>query len=130
MKLALAIVGGLALAACGGTAPDISLPDSNADLGEVVNGEIVAFEIPVHNIGDGELVIEAVSTSCGCTTANLSPELIPAGGSGTLAITYDSGAHGPNEIGPVMRQIFIASNDPDEPEFEFRFTANVVTPPP
>jgi hypothetical protein len=130
MKLILAISTGFLLAACGGGAPDIDLPESQTDLGVVVNGEIKSFEIPVHNSGSDELIIEAVTTSCGCTSANLVPDVIPAGGTGMLAITYDSGAHGPDEVGSVMRQIFIASNDPDEPEFEFRFTAEVVSAQP
>jgi hypothetical protein len=115
------------LAACSGGEPDIELIRTQTDLGVVVNGNIETFSVPVENIGGGELIIEAVTSSCGCTTAQLTPDVISAGGSGTLSITYDSGAHGPNEVGPVMRQIFIASNDPDEPEIEFRFTAEVVS---
>ncbi len=129
MKLlaaAILMLTGLLIAACGGGAPDIDLPQSQMDLGAVTNGEIWTIEIPVRNLGSGELVIEAVTTSCGCTSADIKPRVIPAGGKGTLTIRYDSGAHGPDEVGPVMRQVFIASNDPDEAEFEFRFTAEVV----
>ncbi len=118
------------LAACGGGTPDIELAESQTDLGVITNGEIPTIEIAVRNLGNGDLVIEAVTTSCGCTTASITPEVIPAGGTGTLAIRYDSGAHGPDEVGPVMRQIFIASNDPDEAEFEFRLTAEVVAAQP
>ncbi len=129
MKLTYAMLGMLLavlLAACDGSEPDIDLSQSQTDLGVVTNGEIRTMEIPVHNLGSGDLVIEAVTTSCGCTTADIKPGVIPAGGNGTLAIRYDSGAHVPDEVGLVMRQVFIASNDPDEAEFEFRFTAEVV----
>jgi hypothetical protein len=27
-----------------------------------------------------------------------------------------------------MRQVFIASNDPDQPEVDFRFTAEILSP--
>ncbi len=133
MKLsavAVLILTGLLITACGGGTPDIELAESQTDLGVITNGEIPTIEIPVRNLGSGDLIIEAVTTSCGCTSASITPEVIPPGGTGTLAIRYDSGAHGPDEVGPVMRQIFIASNDPDEAEFEFRFTAEVVAAQP
>jgi hypothetical protein len=118
------------LAACGGGTPDIELAESQTDLGVITNGEIPTIEIAVRNLGEGDLVIEGVSTSCGCTSASVTPEVIPPGGTGTLAIRYDSGAHGPDEVGPVMRQIFIASNDPDKPEVEFRLLAEVIAAQP
>ena len=114
------------LAACDGGTPDIDLPDPEVDLGEVVNGDIKTITVPVHNLGNGELIIKAVTTSCGCTSAELTPDVILAGGMGTLTVTYDSGAHGPDEVGPTLRQVFIASDDPDEPEVVFHFTADVV----
>lgn len=132
MKPTLATIGLLLaalLAACDGGAPDIDLAQSQIDFGVVTNGEIRTFETPVHNLGRGELIIQGVTTSCGCTSAAITPAVIPPGGTGTLAIRYDSGAHGPDEVGPVIRQVFIASNDPSEPEVEFRFTAEVVSAP-
>ena len=132
MKLALATIGlllAVLLAACGGGAPDIDLSQSQTDLGVVTNGEIRTIEISVQNLGSGDLIIEAVTTSCGCTSADIKPRVIPAGENGTLSIRYDSGAHGPDEVGSVMRQVFIASNDPSDPEVEFRFTAEIISAP-
>jgi hypothetical protein len=86
------------------------------------------IEIPIQNTGNKELIIEAVTTSCGCTSAEVTPARIAPGGEGVLHIQYDSGAHGPEANGPVMRQIFIASNDPDQPEAELRILANVIPP--
>lgn len=118
----------LALAACGSAAPELALDQAELDLGQVVNGEIRSFEVAVRNLGNGPLVIEAVSTSCGCTSASIDPSTIQPGESGMLQVRFDSGAHGPEANGPVMRQVFIASNDPDQPETEFRFEAVVVPP--
>lgn len=128
MKLswaAIALFFGALLASCGGGAPDIDIAELVSDLGQVENGEIRNFEVPIENLGRSDLVIEAVTTSCGCTTASVSPEVIPAGETGLLKVSYDSGAHGPNEVGSIMRQIFITTNDPDEVEFEYRFVAEV-----
>lgn len=118
-----------ALAACGG-APELVLDRELLDLGQVVNGEIRTVEVPVRNAGKGTLVIEALSTSCGCTSATVDPMAIEPGQSGILHIRFDSGAHGPEANGPVTRQVFIASNDPERPEVEFRFQADVVPPSP
>lgn len=123
--LALGFLGTL-LSACSGGSPNLTLDQQTIDLGQVVNGEVRTIEIPLRNDGTSDLVIEAVTTSCGCTTAEVSPTTIPPGESGLLIINFDSGAHGPEANGPVMRQVFIASNDSDEPEIEFQFTADVV----
>ncbi len=117
---------GILLSACSGGSPDLTLDQQTIDLGQVVNGEIRTIEIPLRNAGTSDLVIEAVTTSCGCTSAEVSPMTIPPGESGMLIVNFDSGAHGPEANGPVMRQVFIASNDSDETEIEFRFTVDVV----
>lgn len=126
-KLFIITLLGVLLASCSGGVPEIVLERSEMDIGEVTNGELRNINIEVRNTGKRDLIIEAVTTSCGCTTAQIEPMTISPGGKGVLAITYDSGAHGPDEIGPVMRQVFIASNDPSAPEVEFRFIAEVTT---
>lgn len=118
------------LAACAGGEPDIWLEQEQLDLGPVQNGEVRSFEVEVVNQGSRDLVIEAVSTSCGCTSARVIPTTLGPGESGSLQVTFDSGAHGPEELGPVLRQIFIASNDPDSPEVEFRLSAEILPPTP
>lgn len=116
------------LAACSGGEADIALADTNADLGIVVNGEVREFATEVQNAGREPLIIEAVTTSCGCTSATVEPDTIPAGGTGVLSITYDSGAHGPDFAGSVRRQVFIASNDPDQRETVFEIEVQVLPP--
>jgi hypothetical protein len=97
------------LAACAGGEPDIQLDQSELDLGQVVNGELRNFEVPLVNQGEGDLVIESVSTSCGCTSAQVIPTTLEAGGRGVLQVTL-IGSSRPEDQG-VMRQVFIASND-------------------
>jgi hypothetical protein len=116
----------LLLTACSSGSADLVLEQTSIDLGQVINGEVRSMEIPLRNTGSSELVIESVTTSCGCTSAEVSPMTIQPGESGMLLVQFDSGAHGPESNGPVMRQVFIASNDSDEPEMEFRFTAEVI----
>jgi hypothetical protein len=126
LGLALLAASAALLAACAGGAPDIFLEEEQLDLGTVQNGEVRSFEVAVTNQGSRDLVIEAVSTSCGCTTARVIPTTLRPGESGSLQVTFDAGAHGPEERGSVIRQVFIASNDPDQPELEFRLTADIL----
>lgn len=125
--LAILVLAAL-LAACGPKQPKLVLETETFDFGDVVNGKIVSRDVMVKNEGTGSLVVEAVTTSCGCTTATLDPMTVPAGGIATLHIEFDSGAHGPDANGRVMRQVFIASNDPEQPEALVQFTANVLPP--
>ena len=115
------------LAACGGP-PQISVPEASLALGDMVNGEIITREVTVQNVGESDLIIEAVSTSCGCTEAAVAPMRIPSDSNGTLTIRFDSGAHGPDLTGQLIRQVFIASNDPQQPEIVVELTANILPP--
>jgi len=123
--IALVLLGVLA-AGCGRGKPDIELPTASYDWGQVAQGDVVTVELPVRNAGSGDLHIESVTTSCGCTSASAEPEVIPPGGEGTLTVRYDSGVH-PDE-GPIMRLIYIASDDPDEPEAQVEVRADVLPP--
>lgn len=115
------------LSACGGQ-PQITISENNLNLGDVVNGEVVTREITVQNEGQADLVIASVTTSCGCTEATLEPMTISPGERGTLHIEFDSGAHGPELTGTLIRQIFIASNDPQQPEMVVELAANILSP--
>jgi hypothetical protein len=117
---------GLFLAACSGGQPRLNFETTHFDFGDVVNGEIPSRDILVSNEGDLPVIVQSVSTTCGCTKATLEPMTIPGGGSPNLHITFDSGAHGPELEGQVIRQIFITSNDPEQPEAMVEFTANVI----
>lgn len=115
------------LSGCGGR-PQIAVAETSLALGDVVNGEVVTREIAVQNDGRGELVIAAVTTSCGCTQARVEPATIPPGGRGVLTIDFDSGAHGPDLTGELIRQVFIMSNDPQQPETVVELVANILPP--
>lgn len=116
------------LTACNTSQPQIMLAVTQLELGDVTNGVIVEREVVVQNTGAEALVIEGVATSCGCTQASIEPMSIPPGGQGALHITFDSGAHGPELRGELIRQVFIASNDPDQPTSAVELSANIVAP--
>ena len=122
----LSVLMGLLLSACSSGQAKIALERERIDVGEVVNGEIVTRQMSVSNGGNANLVIDAVTTSCGCTKASLEPVTIPPGGSGLLTIEFDSGAHGEELTGSLIRQIFIASNDPQQPEVQVELAAEIL----
>ena len=92
----------------------------------MINGGPRTIEITLYDLEVRDVVIEAVPTSRGCTQITISPTTITPGESALLVMQYDPGAHKSDENEPVIRQIFIASNDGDEPEMEFRFTADLI----
>lgn len=121
----LILVAALFTACRPGGAPAISLETTRLELGDVPNGEIVTRDVLVRNDGDAVLQIQDLSTSCGCTTARLEPMHIEPGADASLRIAFDSGAHGPNLTGPMVRQVYITSNDPARPELTVDLAVNV-----
>lgn len=115
----------LALAACISSQPRITVEEVLFDFGDVKLGDVVIRELAVSNAGTGTLVIESVATSCGCTTASIDQPQIAAGESTILHIAFDSAAHG-DVTGFYTRQVYLATNDPEQPEIRVEFTANVV----
>ena len=123
MRTAILVLAAWLLAACSDGAPDIEVAPGY-DMGTVVKGAVAVASLPVRNLGDGPLTVVAVSTSCGCTTATLTPMTIPPGGEGRLRIAYDSAAHA-EDLGLIERFVFISSDDPDEDDVQIKFTVLV-----
>ena len=118
----------LMLTACSGGDPAVELETQQFDFGDVVNGLVVEKDLTIRNTGKADLVVETVTTTCGCTTASLDRMTISAGESAILHIEFDSGAHGPDLTGQVMRQVILVSNDPQNPEATVAFVANILPP--
>lgn len=116
------------LTACNASQPQLALAATQLELGDVANGIVVERDVVVQNTGAEALVVEGVATSCGCTQATIEPMLIPPGGQGVLHITFDSGAHGPELRGELVRQVFITTNDPKQPNSMVELLANIVAP--
>ena len=117
------LLAGWLVAACAPPEADIDVA-STLDLGTVVKGDLAVAELPVRNLGDGPLTVLAVSTSCGCTKATVSPMIIPPGNEASLRVVYDSAAH-ETELGSVERFVFISSDDPDERDVSIKITVFV-----
>lgn len=101
--------------------PRIQLDHREHDFGSVLQGKIVTHRFPFANAGDEDLVIQEVSTPCGCTAVLAGESVIPPGGTSHIDVDYDSAARS----GDVVRIITVLSNDSEEPELTLRVTAHV-----
>ena len=105
----------------------IELSADEFDFGTVPNTEAVNQVFQVRNVGQGELEITGVSTSCGCTTAEIGSHSLSPGDETDLTVTYDPQAHG-GATGEFMRLVYVQSNDPDIPEASLTIRVIVVEP--
>lgn len=106
-------------------APRIFLPESRWDFGKVIDGNTVRHKFVVKNTGSTDLVIERVRTSCGCAVAQLGKSVLKPGESTPLTIEFDS----TGRSGPQEKQVYIRSNDPENPFATITILADVALPP-
>jgi len=110
------------------------------DFGDVPQ-TVVSHSFTFDNDGVGDLVLSGAWTSCGCTTARImiggveSPEFgmhsnptwtgrVPALGTATLIVEYDALEHTDYYVGE--RSVFLRTDDPAQPEVEFRIAVREV----
>lgn len=124
--------------------PQIVLESQEIDLGDVSAKEgKVETRISFTNAGQEDLVVDGLSTSCGCTTASVvnDGQEGPVFGAGTssevwstairpgetaeLRIYYDPSFHG-DARGAMMREVSVSSNDPVDPVVKVSIKLNQV----
>ena len=121
LSLVIVITG---CSASGLNAPRIELSAKSFDLGDINPDEGKRVEtFFVKNTGDAPLNIISVSTSCGCTEAEVESEEILPGEQTALTVTYDPSVH-PGLVGKIERVVYIKSNDPLQKEVELELTGN------
>ncbi len=91
--------------------PRIVFQDALHDFGTVEQGDQVNRLFKFTNQGTRDLRIESVKTSCGCTAAVISSEVIPPGQEGTISATFDTSRF----FGERVKTISVHSNDPLQP---------------
>ncbi len=131
MKRVLALMGAVVVAAAvfaylsaGGT-PRAEVVPPEYDFGRVGYTEVVAT-LRLLNSGDAPLVVKGVSTSCGCTKAEVSRRQIEPGGEAELIISFDPRRMGVEIEGEVYREVYVLTNDPENPELVVPVRAVVV----
>jgi hypothetical protein len=104
-----------------GKGPRISVEPDRFDFGKAVQNKTLAKEFSVKNYGTEDLVIENVSTTCGCTAALLDSKVVKPGGTVPLRVTLETRSYS----GKVERKILIRSNDPATSLLELKVEAMV-----
>ncbi len=113
--------------------PRIVLESQQVNLGEVsVSKGVVERVLTIRNDGQDDLILTSLSTSCGCTGAavenngQIGPRFganpaqgdwsttVPPGGTALLHIYYDPTVHA-EARGPMIREVYVSSNDPVDP---------------
>jgi hypothetical protein len=106
--------------ATAGPQPLMEVKETAQDGGVVEEGTVVHFRFTVANRGEGDLLIQRVKPSCGCTVAKWEP-MIKAGAEaaieGEMNTEYFRGA--------VTKHLTVFSNDPNRPQLELTITARV-----
>lgn len=118
---ALVLGGDAAQADAPAGAPRIVVEPAFFDFGTLRPGRAVQKEFVVRNHGRAELVIESLTTSCGCTAALTETKTLKAGASTPLRVTLTA----PEEQGRLQKSVLIKSNDPERPNLEVKIEALV-----
>jgi hypothetical protein len=121
----IALLVAVAIAGCARPAGRIELSQTKSDWGTVSNKAAVSRAFEVRNVGQGLLEITGVSTSCGCTIAEVSDRQLTPGETAALKVTYDPQVH-QGATGEFLRMVYIRSDDPDTPEAALAIRVRVV----
>lgn len=110
--LATSIAAALHLTALAGwAAPAIAVASPEHDFGTILQGETVRHAFVFTNRGNETLTVDKVTSSCGCTAALASAQVLAPGESGELRATFDSARF----RGPVKKTVYLYTNDPSAP---------------
>jgi hypothetical protein len=101
--------------------PRISVEPADFDFGKVVQQKTLQKEFSIRNYGTEDLVIESVSTTCGCTAALMDSKIIKPGGTTPLRVSLETR----NYSGRVERKVLVRSNDTTKNMLEIKVGAEV-----
>ncbi|MBI2475400.1 DUF1573 domain-containing protein [Candidatus Uhrbacteria bacterium] len=119
------IATGLIVSATKEKTPNVSVDSTHVDFSEIIQSQgLVSAIVRVSNTGKAPLKINRLSTSCGCTTAKMDLSDLASGESREMTITFDPMVH-PDELGPIVRAVYLQTSDQDEPEIQIDVTGVV-----
>lgn len=104
----------------------ITFDRSVHDFGDVPQSRgILETTFEVRNEGKSTLEIGELSTSCGCTTAEISNKNIRPNDTATLTVYFDPNFH-EEPAGKLTRTVFIPTNDLKKPEAEVKIMVDIL----
>jgi hypothetical protein len=105
----------------GGGGPRIRVEPASFDFGRAAPNKTLHKEFSIRNFGNADLVIESVSTTCGCTAALMESKVIKPGGTTPLRVSLETRTY----KGRVVRSVLLRSNDPQDDLLEVKVEAIV-----
>lgn len=103
----------LSLTASAAAGQQLTFEKDVFDFHSVIQGKTVAHSFTFRNTGDAAATITRVSSSCGCTVANVSDKVIPPGKSGTIKAAFDSS----DFYGPISKEVFVYLSNQQKPAY-------------
>lgn len=97
------------------------------DFGTVVYGDIPIQTFTLTNFTPQKLTITKVSTSCGCTTADLVPQTLEPYGEVPFTVSFNPAIHKDDtDLGHLTRTIYIDTDNPNFAQVTAQIRANVI----
>lgn len=108
-----------------GTGPRIRFQEMTWDFGKTKERKVLMHRFTFENTGDSPLVIDKVTTSCGCAAAMISKRTLDPGEKGEIMVHLSTRGY----KGQIEKYIVIESNDPLSPELYLSISADIEVPP-
>ncbi|CAG5003968.1 hypothetical protein DYBT9275_03269 [Dyadobacter sp. CECT 9275] len=107
--------------------PVLTLLDSASyDFGTIAEGAVVEHTFRFRNDGEYPLILNNITSSCGCTTPEWPREPIEAKATGSIKVRFDS----KNKSGPQVKTITVYANtEPAYSELRLRGIVNAAPKP-
>ncbi len=99
----------------------IAVEPPTFNFGDSLRGKELTKEFSIRNFGSDDLLIQGVTTTCGCTVADGYARVVKPGGSTPLRVKLHTSASG-----RVVKSVLIKTNDPTKPTYELKVEANFV----
>ena len=109
------------------TIAKVTITPPQKDLGKVIYGDITSTNFTLTNFTPIPLVINRISTSCSCTSAEVAKRELEPFGSTEVSVSFNPAVHKDDtDIGEQTKTIFLDTNNPDFKQVSALITANVV----
>jgi len=102
--------------------PKMLISESGYAFPDVEEGTTVTHVWEIKNIGTGDLIINDVESSCGCTSAITDSKVIAPNSSTKLRTVFDT----KGRLGVNTKFVTVHSNDPSTPSRRFSIMGRVV----
>jgi len=122
LSLASTLTVVLLLAAPALAGPIFTFDKNVHDFAKIMQGKTIVHTFTFRNTGDAPGTITRVSSSCGCTVANVSAKVIQPGKTGTIQASFDSS----DFQGPVSKEVYVYLGNQQKPAYTLTMKGVVV----